>query len=199
MYFFFFLMRRRPPRPTRTDTLFPYTTLFRSRRDRAGLNVARKPSVQRLVGRNAPYPFGADIAAATVHGELAPTARAIAQHAHHAGLRAPEDRRACVRARTQPLYAVPHHGGALARHHRPVHPAARAVRIHDLPPDAIFLHHANRQALALVKPGDRIALSRPGPHIGLAGRQRGVPWHRQARQTLDRIRRQISRIGGWGG
>src|SRR3546814_3265458 len=24
-------MRRRPPRPTRTDTLFPYTTLFRSR------------------------------------------------------------------------------------------------------------------------------------------------------------------------
>src|SRR3546814_14529348 len=29
-YFFFFLMIRRPPRSTRTDTLFPYTTLFRS-------------------------------------------------------------------------------------------------------------------------------------------------------------------------
>src|SRR3546814_9155243 len=28
--FFFFLMLRRPPRSTRTDTLFPYTTLFRS-------------------------------------------------------------------------------------------------------------------------------------------------------------------------
>src|SRR3546814_13512676 len=27
---FFFLMTRRPPRTTRTDTLFPYTTLFRS-------------------------------------------------------------------------------------------------------------------------------------------------------------------------
>src|SRR3546814_15104044 len=26
----FFLMLRRPPRSTRTDTLFPYTTLFRS-------------------------------------------------------------------------------------------------------------------------------------------------------------------------
>src|SRR3546814_19201992 len=26
----FFLMMRRPPRSTRTDTLFPYTTLFRS-------------------------------------------------------------------------------------------------------------------------------------------------------------------------
>src|SRR3546814_5737028 len=32
---FFFLMIRRPPRSTRTDTLFPYTTLFRS--DTAGL------------------------------------------------------------------------------------------------------------------------------------------------------------------
>src|SRR3546814_8219876 len=29
--FIFFLMIRRPPRSTRTDTLFPYTTLFRSR------------------------------------------------------------------------------------------------------------------------------------------------------------------------
>src|SRR3546814_9989465 len=29
---FFFLMIRRPPRSTRTDTLFPYTTLFRSYR-----------------------------------------------------------------------------------------------------------------------------------------------------------------------
>src|SRR3546814_19729376 len=27
---FFFVMQRRPPRSTRTDTLFPYTTLFRS-------------------------------------------------------------------------------------------------------------------------------------------------------------------------
>src|SRR3546814_1227379 len=33
---FFFLMIRRPPRSTRTDTLFPYTTLFRSPRRRAG-------------------------------------------------------------------------------------------------------------------------------------------------------------------
>src|SRR3546814_19244930 len=32
----FFLLRiRRPPRSTRTDTLFPYTTLFRSFMDRA--------------------------------------------------------------------------------------------------------------------------------------------------------------------
>src|SRR3546814_5788723 len=30
IFFFVFLMLRRPPRSTRTDTLFPYTTLFRS-------------------------------------------------------------------------------------------------------------------------------------------------------------------------
>src|SRR3546814_18928666 len=32
----FFLMIRRPPRSTRTDTLFPYATLFRSRQARSG-------------------------------------------------------------------------------------------------------------------------------------------------------------------
>src|SRR3546814_17322522 len=35
LYLFFFLMIRRPPRSTRTDTLFPYTTLFRSGVERA--------------------------------------------------------------------------------------------------------------------------------------------------------------------
>src|SRR3546814_18655844 len=35
LYVFFFLMIRRPPRSTRTDTLFPYTTLFRSRKAQA--------------------------------------------------------------------------------------------------------------------------------------------------------------------
>src|SRR5213075_3607788 len=30
-FFFFFLMIRRPPRSTQQGTLFPYTTLFRSR------------------------------------------------------------------------------------------------------------------------------------------------------------------------
>src|SRR3546814_3564974 len=36
----FFLMIRRPPRSTRTDTLFPYTTLFRS-------HLAGHPAVHR--------------------------------------------------------------------------------------------------------------------------------------------------------
>src|SRR3546814_6284801 len=43
---FFFLMIRRPPRSTRTDTLFPYTTLFRSHSElRApGLSACRQRS-----------------------------------------------------------------------------------------------------------------------------------------------------------
>src|SRR3546814_7031712 len=38
----FFLMIRRPPRSTRTDTLFPYTTLFRSFADRAHRRAWRR-------------------------------------------------------------------------------------------------------------------------------------------------------------
>src|SRR3546814_13580439 len=43
----FFLMIRLPPRPTLTDTLFPYTTLFRSRRGRqdGGLHWTAAASV----------------------------------------------------------------------------------------------------------------------------------------------------------
>src|SRR3546814_12011940 len=44
----FFLIIRRPPRSTRTDTLFPYTTLFRSRRCRGGA----EPLFARLSGRD---------------------------------------------------------------------------------------------------------------------------------------------------
>src|SRR3546814_3226115 len=40
-------MIRRPPRSTRTDTLFPYTTLFRSRAGRVG---QADPMVQRQAG-----------------------------------------------------------------------------------------------------------------------------------------------------
>src|SRR3546814_14055491 len=42
VYLCFLLMMRRPPRSTRTDTLFPYTTLFRSLQeqiDAAGLGA----------------------------------------------------------------------------------------------------------------------------------------------------------------
>src|SRR3546814_17136321 len=40
---FFLLMIRRPPRSTRTDTLFPYTTLFRSLSGGAVARVSSSP------------------------------------------------------------------------------------------------------------------------------------------------------------
>src|SRR3546814_15208772 len=50
VFFFFFLMIRRPPRSTRTDTLFPYTTLFRSRR-KVRLHMARKSLLSAAIER----------------------------------------------------------------------------------------------------------------------------------------------------
>src|SRR3546814_1258127 len=48
-------MIRRPPRSTRTDTLFPYTTLFRSRL-RPRKRLRRKPSPKRRRPRRKPRP-----------------------------------------------------------------------------------------------------------------------------------------------
>src|SRR3546814_10667016 len=43
MYTFFFLMIRLPPGSTRTDTLCPYTTLFRSQLDGQRRRLVRRP------------------------------------------------------------------------------------------------------------------------------------------------------------
>src|SRR3546814_20808641 len=49
--YFFFLMIRRPPRSTRTDTLFPYTTLFRSDQDgEPGLGRQRQQAEDAVIG-----------------------------------------------------------------------------------------------------------------------------------------------------
>src|SRR3546814_9318864 len=48
--FFFFLMIRRPPRSTRTDTLFPYTTLFRSDPDRRRRRMVERQGHLRPAG-----------------------------------------------------------------------------------------------------------------------------------------------------
>src|SRR3546814_16390256 len=58
LIFVFFLMIRRPPRSTRTDTLFPYTTLFRSclpRRLASPDRDARVPAMRPPVGRRFRY------------------------------------------------------------------------------------------------------------------------------------------------
>src|SRR3546814_8978139 len=50
----FFLMIRRPPRSTRTDTLFPYTTLFRSLVGRRVLLVVGPGLLQDLLACQQP-------------------------------------------------------------------------------------------------------------------------------------------------
>src|SRR3546814_14296669 len=59
---FFFLMIRRPPRATRTDTLFRYTTLFRSRHqpdvaERGGADRVRErgQKLRRDIGMSAAF------------------------------------------------------------------------------------------------------------------------------------------------
>src|SRR3546814_2574048 len=49
-------MIRRPPRSTRTDTLFPYTTLFRSVRLAVGAAVDHEPRADDVFCRNHAFP-----------------------------------------------------------------------------------------------------------------------------------------------
>src|SRR3546814_10409077 len=66
LLFFFFLMIRRPPRSTLTDTLFPYTTLFRSAvsaapaESRRGFPPGRHETRDRASRRLHPAPRRAD-------------------------------------------------------------------------------------------------------------------------------------------
>src|SRR3546814_15545903 len=53
--FFFFLMIRRPPRFTRTDTLFPYTTLFRSQAEHVGTRMMWDTIVEVDLAGGAPF------------------------------------------------------------------------------------------------------------------------------------------------
>src|SRR3546814_13671204 len=67
--FVFFLMIRRPPRSTRTDTLFPYTTLFRSL-VRPGLVDDDLLDNERLAGFDQDGGFGHDNFLKAVRAEL---------------------------------------------------------------------------------------------------------------------------------
>src|SRR3546814_18718729 len=79
-YLFFFLMIRRPPRSTRTDTLFPYTTLFRS----AGLALV---TILPISGRpTKPPPSLQGIS----HGTQ-PSARTLSQFRYHGAHRRRQD------------------------------------------------------------------------------------------------------------
>src|SRR3546814_3379249 len=68
-------MIRRPPRSTRTDTLFPYTTLFRSHQPGENLVVRRAHEADRRI---ADLGVIRDIDQVACRGEFASTGEAIA-------------------------------------------------------------------------------------------------------------------------
>src|SRR3546814_19841505 len=86
---FFFLMIRRPPRSTRTDTLFPYTTLFRSGRRSARRAGGRPVALHPRIGRQG-------------------AAGGRAEDGRREGRR----REAALCARGQPVSLLPQHPGA---------------------------------------------------------------------------------------
>src|SRR3546814_4048847 len=98
-------MIRRPPRSTRTDTLFPYTTLFRSP-ERPGLPVRCPPQTCHWSGSQA-RPFGASV-------PLRPEARGTSRN--YGGLppraASPGLRRAGVPSVLSRLLSVPDIGSA---------------------------------------------------------------------------------------
>src|SRR3546814_15976431 len=74
-------MRRRPPRPPRTDTLFPYTTLFRSPACTANLEASSAGMTRRTLCRQSLFRVGpeADTGLKPVHPRLVIGAEGIAQ------------------------------------------------------------------------------------------------------------------------
>src|SRR3546814_11258120 len=65
----FFLMIRRPPRSTRTDTLFPYTTLFRSRQALQPLQIEQRDTGRFWKGDGAVSLEAREAAAHGLHGK----------------------------------------------------------------------------------------------------------------------------------
>src|SRR3546814_16471482 len=73
VFCFFFLMIRRPPRSTRTDTLFPYTTLFRSKVKAGGSIMGalyKVVIVSSVLAAIAFYPITTGLMADNVHGAI---------------------------------------------------------------------------------------------------------------------------------
>src|SRR3546814_17280131 len=120
-------MMRRPPRSTRTDTLFPYTTLFRSVQavgtaqpaDRRAL-VAARPGAIAECGCTRPGGFGAD------ESECGATDRrrfVASRHAELADRGAAQAIGGCRQAAGRRIITI---GDALGTPRRSAHPPDRA-------------------------------------------------------------------------
>src|SRR3546814_9954921 len=87
-------MIRRPPRSTRTDTLFPYTTLFRSRRAPCCGTPARRPSGSSFPASVQPNGVvDSDSGSAEEPAQQRLRAGEMVQHRGGCGVRAPREDR----------------------------------------------------------------------------------------------------------
>src|SRR3546814_18527562 len=88
--FVFFLMIRRPPRSTRTDTLFPYTTLFRSRAQRLGgygnyVEIEHGNAIETRYGHMSRFVVqsGQHVKKGDIIGYVGSTGRSTGNHLHY--------------------------------------------------------------------------------------------------------------------
>src|SRR3546814_3566524 len=79
-------MIRRPPRSTRTDTLFPYTTLFRSRKFQVGIAVRLRHTLAAIDVGLDHSEFGVD----RRHGVVGRTALTVGERRSRRGGRSEE-------------------------------------------------------------------------------------------------------------
>src|SRR3546814_19662828 len=126
---FFCLMIRRPPRSTRTDTLFPYTTLFRSAAaDRRNLRLFQRAEARRrkiardAVHTHAVLPVGRD--GAVQHRVVQP--RPFGEDLAHRRIIGPFDDALLLVRKLKLAPGAPHAkaldataGGGFKRHHQP--------------------------------------------------------------------------------
>src|SRR3546814_15666722 len=116
---FFFLMIRRPPRSTRTDTLFPYTTLFRSGQlqDLTRLRKHR-PHLAEIAERRGPFEMRGDIVGIDLERAVEPGQGGAKAVLAARELAAKGERRDILCTEAHGLVGGPHRAGAV-----PVGPA----------------------------------------------------------------------------
>src|SRR3546814_10189286 len=98
-------MIRRPPRSKRTDTLFPYTTLFRSTRAPCLTRITRPKSLQ---GKRPSKARSAQHARADAHtaSTVAPRVFAVTRHDGHASFIRSEEHTSELQSLMRISYAV---------------------------------------------------------------------------------------------
>src|SRR3546814_19540081 len=127
---FCFLMIRRPPRSTRTDTLLPYTTLFRSEDSRRPLPRARARKGRRTHDPARPARSPADAQPAHLRRQR-PSARRPEPRTARRCVDEPQEQGGCIMAEEQTMTVLKDLPGAFQGIATPETPASTLHRTLD--------------------------------------------------------------------